>query len=252
MPEFASVRAVRFITPLREGGSLPGLVEADDGACYVVKFRGAGQGPKALVAELIVGELARALGLAVPRLVRVELPEELGRNEGDPEVRALLLASAGTNVGLAFLPQALMFDPAADRWPDAATASGIVALDAFAMNVDRTARNPNLLWSGDTLYCIDHGAALYWHHDWDGGSQGFDRPFPLVRQHVLLSRADALPQAMAALRQRLTDAAIADAVAAVPPDWRLGIAADAYVHFLVARRDSTAFEQEALRARQAL
>src|SRR6188508_302751 len=158
------VTATRYVAPLREGGSLPGLVEADDDGLYVVKFRGAGQGPAALVAEVLAGELARALGLTVPELVLAELDPELPRAEPDVEIQELLVASAGTNLGVDFLPGALPFTPAAADGFDPARAADVVWFDALVMNVDRTPRNPNLLvWHGRT-WLIDHGAALYVHH----------------------------------------------------------------------------------------
>jgi hypothetical protein len=162
-----TVTATRYVTPLREGGSLPAIVEADDSGLYVVKFRGAGHGTKALVAEVVTGELARAAGLRVPELVRIEVAESLGRNEPDPEIRDLLRASVGSNLGLDYLPGSITFDPVAGPAPAAGEASDIVWFDAFTSNVDRTARNPNLLcWHG-RLWLIDHGAALYFHHAWD-------------------------------------------------------------------------------------
>lgn len=202
------VAATRYVTPLREGGSLPAVVEADDQQLYVAKFRGAGQGARALVAEVIVGELGRAVGLPVPGLALVHLDEALARAEPDPEIQDLLRASVGLNVGLAYLPGAVGFDPAARPAPAAKLASRIVMFDAFVTNVDRTARNPNLLWSRGELWLIDHGAALYWHHDWDGGLEGSARPFPLIRDHVLLPFADELPSAAEALRRALGDAVI--------------------------------------------
>lgn len=160
-----TVIATRYVTPLREGGSLPAIVEADDLGLYVVKFRGAGQGPLALVAEIVAGEIGRQLGLKVPELVLVELDEALGRNERDYEVRQLLRASTGLNMALDYLPGSIMFDPAAGDRADASLASAVVWFDAFVTNVDRTPRNPNLLLWHKTLYLIDHGAALYFHHD---------------------------------------------------------------------------------------
>src|SRR5215510_9496577 len=159
-----TVTATRYVTPLREGGSLPALVEADDDGLYVLKFRGAGQGPKALVAEVVAGELARSLGLPVPELVLVELDPAIGRAEPDPEIQDLLLASAGTNLGVDFLPGALPFSPAAGPAPDPGFAADVVWLDALVTNVDRTAQNPNLLWWHRRLWLIDHGAALYLQH----------------------------------------------------------------------------------------
>ena len=159
-----NVAATRYVTPLREGGSLPALVEADDDGLYVLKFRGAGQGPKALVAEVVVGQLARALGFPVPELVLLELDATIGRAEPDPEIQDLLLASDGLNLGVDFLPGALPFSPAAGPGPEPNFAADVVWLDALATNVDRTPQNPNLLWWHGRLWLIDHGAALYFHH----------------------------------------------------------------------------------------
>src|SRR5262249_28179758 len=164
-PALRPVCPPRYVTPLREGGSLPAIVEASDSGLYVLKFRGAGQGPLALVAELLAGEIGRALGLPIPDLVKVDVDAALGRNEADPEIRDLLKASVGLNLGLDYLPGSVTFDPAADR-VEADLASEIVWFDAFVTNVDRTARNANLLWWHRKLYLIDHGAALYFHHNW--------------------------------------------------------------------------------------
>jgi HipA-like protein len=255
-----TVTAARYVMPFREGGSLPALVEADDGKLYVVKLRGAGQGTRALIAELIAGLFAHALGLPMPELVLIELSAALGRAEPDAEVRDVLLASAGTNVALAHLPSALAFDPAARVAVPGARASMIVALDAFTMNVDRTARNPNLLWSGGQLWLIDHGAAFYWHHDWNGDATGAARPFPLIRDHVLLPWADALPAAGETLRSRLDDAAIARVLSFIPDDWFVptpelptpAAQRAAYAAFLGARRAAAGvFIEEAVRARAA-
>src|SRR5512145_1853399 len=172
------VAATRYVTPLREGGSLPALVEADDDGLYVLKFRGAGQGPKALVAEVVVGELARALGLSVPELALVELDATIGRAEPDPEIQDLLLASDGLNLGVDFLPGALPFSPAAGPEPEPDFAADVVWLDALATNVDRTARNPNLLWWHGRLWLIDHGAALYVHHRTWRLAEHAAAPFP--------------------------------------------------------------------------
>jgi len=256
-----AVVATRYVMPLREGGSMPALVEGDDGRLYVTKLRGAGQGTRALVAEVVAGELARALGLPVPELVLMELAAPLGRAEPDSEVRELLLGSVGRNAALAHLPAALGFDAAARSALPGAFASLVVALDAFTMNVDRTARNPNLLWSGGALWLIDHGAALYWHHDWNGSTAGSDRPFPLVRDHVLLPCADTLPAAGSTLRVRLDDATLERVLGLVPDDWfppspELPTASAhraAYAAYLRARRASTdVFIEEATRARARL
>lgn len=256
------VAATRYVVPLREGGSLPAVMEADDGAAYVVKFRGAGQGPRALIAEVVVGELARGLGLPVPELAIVAVDAAIGRNEPDPEIRALVVGSAGDNAGLAFLSGAINLDPAATRdlaAQDPALLARIVALDAFAQNMDRTAKNPNLLWCHGRLWLIDHGAALYWQHDWDGGLDGVRSPFALIARHVLLPHASSITAEAAWLRAGLGDPAIAAAVAAVPDDWWTAppeLAAadlrDAFAARLRARRDASAIyleEAEGARAR---
>src|SRR6187399_1338583 len=206
--------ATRYVTALREGGSVPAVVEADDGALYVAKFRAAAQGGRVLAAELIVGELARAAGLRMPELALINIDAALGRSEPHQEIQELLVASAGLNLAMAYLSGAVGYDVAARRPVSGALASAIVALDVFAANVDRTARNPNLLWHGGELWLIDHGAALYWHHGWDG-SDGMDalaasaaRPFARVGEHVLLAAADQLPAAGAALAAALDDETI--------------------------------------------
>jgi hypothetical protein len=219
--QMRTVRAVRYVLPLREGGSVPALVEADDLGLYVVKLRGAGQGPKALVAELIAGELARAVGLSVPELVLVDLDAKLASAEPDPELAVPLEASAGINVGLDYLPGSLGFDPIASPRPDPLSASRIVLLDAFTLNVDRTPRNPNLMVWHRQLWLIDHGASLYFHHGW-GPSHPFeacDDPFVEVSQHVLLSGASALKDAAAHLATVLTGDLFERIVADVPDAW---------------------------------
>jgi hypothetical protein len=204
------------VTPLREGGSLPGLVEADDDGLYVVKFRGAGQGPGALVAEVVAGELARALGLPVPELVRVELDPQIGVAEPDPEIQDLLMASAGLNLGVDFLPGALGFNPAAEE--DAAFCANVVWFDALVMNLDRTPRNPNLLtWHGRT-WLIDHGAALYPQHSDAGLAAAAHDPFRLIAEHVLMPYAEAIARADERLAARAADE-YPGAVAAVPSEW---------------------------------
>jgi hypothetical protein len=178
-----TISAIRYVTPLREGGSMPALVWADDGGAWVVKLTGAGQGPCALAAELVAGELARALGLSVPDLAFVELDAGLAKTEPDAEVRELLAKSAGRNLGMRFLPGAVSFDPAADAPVDGALASSIVAFDAFVMNVDRTPRNPNLLGAIGRLWLIDHGASLIFLHGWDGALERAAAPFAAVKDH---------------------------------------------------------------------
>src|SRR3954467_1759992 len=193
--ELRRVAATRYVTPFREGGSLPALVEADDLGLYVLKFYGAGQGPLALAAEIIAGEIGRALGLKVPELVLMEVDAALGRNEPDYEIRELLKASVGLNLGLDFLPGSVMFDPAARDRPAEDIASAAVWFDAFVTNIDRTARNPNLLLWHKTLYFIDHGAALYFHHNWRDVASAAVSPFAPIRSHVLLPWAGELEEA---------------------------------------------------------
>jgi hypothetical protein len=214
-----TVCATRYAAPLREGGSLPGLVEADDDGMYVVKFRAAGQGLKALVAEVLVGGLALAAGLPVPELVLVKISPRLGRTEPDPEINELVSSSAGLNFGLDFLPGALDFSPARPGDVDPDLASEVVWFDALTTNVDRTARNPNLLlWHG-RLWLIDHGAALYQHHAPGDLAARAEEGFPLIGEHVLLPRASALPAADARLSGRLGAEQIDAALADVPDDW---------------------------------
>ena len=248
-----TVTATRYVTPLREGGSLPGLVEADDDGLYVVKFRAAGQGLKALVAEVIVGELARAAGLPVPEIVLVALAGELVRTEPDPEINELVTASAGLNVGIDFLPGALDYNPARPGSLDALRASEIVWLDALTTNVDRTPRNPNLLvWHRET-WLIDHGAALYQHHSGRELAGRAREPFPLIAEHVLLPLAAALRDADAQMTARLDADAVAAAVALVPDDWlepSPATAREEYVAYLRARLAAPrAFVDEAEAAR---
>jgi hypothetical protein len=252
-----TVLATRYVTPLREGGSLPAVVEADDEGMYVLKFRGAGQGPKALAAELICGELARAVGLPVPEIVFMELDPELARTEPDPEIQELIRASAGLNFAIDYLPGAMTFDPLVMQ-PDADLASRIVWFDAFVTNLDRTARNTNMLTWHRRLWLIDHGAALYFHHSWDGFLSRARSPFALVKDHVLLPFASRLAEADDAFTRLLTPALIASVVEAVPDGW---LQADspfstvqahrqAYVDYLVARLAAPrAFVSEAERVR---
>ncbi len=213
-----TVTVTRYVTPLREGGSLPALVEADDDGLYVLKFRGAGQGRKALVAELMAGEMARAAGLPVPEIVFIELDPDLARTEPDPEIQDLIRASGGLNLALDYLPGALAFDPLVHR-PDGRLASQIVWFDALVSNVDRTARNTNLLMWHGRPWLIDHGAALVFHHQWDGALDRATRPFFPIRDHVLLDRAERLAEVDAEMATRLTPAVIDAIVDQVPDDW---------------------------------
>jgi hypothetical protein len=219
-----TVRADRYVLPLREGGSVPALVEGDDLGLYVVKLRGAGQGPKALVAELIAGELARAVGLTVPEIVLVDLNPALADSEPDPEIAGPLEASAGLNLGLDYLPGSIGFDPTASPAPDAVTASRVVLFDAFVANVDRTPRNPNLLVWHARLWLIDHGAALYFHHGWGPADPlaGSGDRFAEVGQHVLLPWASALPEAAAHLGGTLGGELFDRVLRDVPKSWLEG------------------------------
>jgi hypothetical protein len=227
------VTAIRYVTPLREGGSLPGVVEADDLGTYVVKFRGAGQGPKALVAEVISGELARRLGLPVPELARVELDPVVARAEPDEEVQELIKASAGGNLGMDFLPGALGYDPNAHP-VEPGLASRVLAFDAFVENVDRSWRNPNLLiWHGG-LWLIDHGATLYFHHNWARAESVVHRPYKWD-DHVLKPYATQLSTEGPALAARITPEMLAEVVALVPEDWLDDGDRDAYLDHLARR-----------------
>ncbi|MFL5842378.1 MAG: HipA family kinase [Thermoleophilaceae bacterium] len=213
-----AVSATRYVTPLREGGSLPGLVEADDDGLYVAKFRGAGQGPGALVAEVVAGELARALGLPVPELVLLELDPQIGVAEPDPEIQDLLMASAGLNLGVDFLPGALGFTAAAAEGADPEFCANVVWFDGLVMNLDRTPRNPNLLtWHGRT-WLIDHGAALYPQHSAAGLAASARDPFTLLAQHVLLPGAGSIAEADERLAGPAAEAA-AGAIEAAPDTW---------------------------------
>lgn len=212
-----TVRVTRYVTPLREGGSLPGIVEGEDLGTYVCKFRGAGQGPRVLVAEVIVAGLARRLGLRTPDLVLLDLDPEIARYEADEEVQDLLNASAGPNLGVDFLPGAFGFDTAAAV--DPVEAASVIWLDALTANVDRSWRNPNLLWWQGALWLIDHGASLYFHHTWSGGV-GDPARFAAQRwdptDHVLGAALGKVGDLDADLRQRLTDDVLAAVVAEVP------------------------------------
>ncbi|MFN3596298.1 MAG: HipA family kinase [Rubricoccaceae bacterium] len=267
------LEAVRYVTPLREGGSLPAVVEVEGGALFVAKFRGAGQGARALVAELIVGSLAEVLGLPLPPLALLRVAEPFGRSEPDPEIQDILRGSRGLNVGLGFVEGAFGYDPlaAADLVPPA-LAAAVVWLDALTTNIDRTARNPNLLVARPdggrpALWLIDHGAALYFHHNWATVDEARARaPFAPIREHVLLPRAASVLEADARLAPRLTEAAIGAVLARVPdallvhapegqapPFETAAEARNAYARFFRARLEAPrAFAQAAEQARRAL
>jgi hypothetical protein len=253
-----TVQCTRYVTPLREGGSLPAIVEASDQGMYVMKFRGAGQGPKALVAEVIGAGLARALGLPVPELVMIELDAPLTRLEADPEIQELLKRSCGLNLALDYLPGSVTYDPVAGPALGPTLSSEIVWLDALITNVDRTPRNANMLWWHKQAWLIDHGAALHFHHNWERYLSLDAQPFPAIKDHVLLPQATALPLAHARLRPLVTRALLQEVLQQVPDTWLLpedqlpNAAAhrDAYVTLLMKRvESSTAMTQEAEDAR---
>jgi len=260
-----TVGATRYVTPLHEGGSLPAIVEADDDGMYVLKFRGAGQGPKALIAELVAGEIARAARLPIPEIVLIELDPDLARTEPDPEIQELIKASAGLNIALDYLPGAVMFDPLAaghsGSGPSPRLASDIVWFDAFVTNVDRTPRNANMLMWHRRLQLIDHGAALYFHHSWNEYMQRIADPFTRVKDHILLPFAAELEEADARMSKLISSRVLEDIVALIPEVWlgndavfaTSGENREAYTRYLQHRLTQPhAFVQEAIRARSQL
>jgi hypothetical protein len=255
-----TVEATRYVVPLREGGSLPAVVEGEDGVLYVMKFIGAGQGRKALIAEWLAGEIGRRLGLAVPELVLMPMSPYLGRAEPNPEIRSLLQASKGLNLGMRYLPSAFAYNSLVRSKPQAELASAIVWFDAFVTNVDRTDRNVNMLLWGDKLWLIDHGAALYFHHDWRDYLERSRTPFAMIGQHTLLPLAGKLPEADLLLRPQLDESFFREIVADIPSDWLEGESTfaseaehrDAYVAYLTSRLAAAPlFVEEAIRARSA-
>jgi HipA-like kinase len=251
-----TVNATRYVTPLREGGSLPAIIEADDDGMYVLKFRGAGQGPKALIAELVCGEIARALELPVPEIVFVQLDPELARTEPDPEIQDLIRASAGLNLALDYLPGSVAFDPIAEK-VDSGLASAIVWFDAYVTNVDRTPRNTNMLMWHRRLWLIDHGAALYFHHTWANYRERSRAAFPLIKDHVLLRYARSLAEADSTLIERLTPQIVGEIVKLIPDLWLIedallggpALQRDAYVEYLLNRIEAPRlFLEEAIGA----
>lgn len=248
--------ATRYVTPLREGGSLPAIVEADDDGMYVLKFRGAGQGAKSLIAELVAGEIARALELPVPEIVFVELDPDLARTEPDPEIQDLIRASAGLNLALDYLPGSITFDPVAGK-SDADLASAIVWFDAYVTNIDRTPRNANMLVWHRRLWLIDHGAALYFHHTWNNYRDRSRDRFPAIKDHVLLRFASDLQAVDSKMSERLTPETIDRIVKLIPEAWLVDSPfrerhqhRDAYVEYLLKRLEPPhVFLEEAIRAR---
>ncbi len=255
-----TVTATRYVTPLREGGSLPAIVEADDDGLYVLKFRGAGQGPKALIAELVVGEIGRVLGLPIPEIVFVELDAALAGTEPDPEIQDLLKASVGLNLALDYLPGSVTYDPLVEKLSPELAAS-VVWFDAYTTNVDRTPRNANMLMWHKRLWLIDHGAALYFHHSWTNYRERSRTAFAQVKDHILLPSANNLNEIDASLSERLTPHVISEIVNLIPDAW---LAADspfesaaetrqAYAEYLSGRLESPRlFVEEAERVRASL
>lgn len=262
---FRTISATRYVTPLREGGSLPAIIEGDELGTYVLKFKGAGQGPKVLISEIIGGEVARALGLNVPELVFVELDAKLGRNEPDYEIRELIKASEGLNLGMDYLPGSITFDIVADGRAKQSVLSpmiiaNVVWLDMFLTNVDRTPRNANMLVWHKKLWLIDHGAAMYFHHNWGDHRAQATKPFPMIKDHVLLPQLEAssLRAADARAKVAITMPLLHDLLELVPDDWLThkspfedaGSARAAYLEYLMTRLDhSSQFVEEVLNAR---
>ena len=260
VPELRTVNVTRYVTPLREGGSMPAIAEADDDFLYVIKFRGAGQGVKALIAELIGGEIARALGLKLPEIVFANLDEAFGRTEPDEEIQDLLKASVGLNLALHYLSGAITYDPAVTKL-DETQASQIVWLDCLLMNMDRTARNTNMLLWHKELWLIDHGAALYFHHSWQNWQEQATKPFVLVKDHVLLPQATRLAAVDEQFKPILTSELITAIVGLIPDEW-LTVDAPfdtteqhraAYIEFLISRvAHSQTFINQAQHEQEAL
>jgi hypothetical protein len=255
-----TVRALRYVTPLREGGSLPAIIEADDDGTYVLKFRGAGQGPKALIAELIAAEIGRALGLPLPECVLCELDPDLARTEPDYEISSLIRRSGGLNLALDYLPGSITYDPVVERL-DPEVAARVVWFDAYLCNVDRTARNPNMLMWHRKLWLIDHGAALYFHHDpaWVQNAARARDPFPLIKDHVLLRTARRIDAVDADMAAAITPDVVGQVVSLIPQDWLVDAGGSdsaapplraAYQRLLLDRAAAPrAFVEEAVRVR---
>jgi hypothetical protein len=255
-----NVNVTRYVTPLREGGSLPAIVEADDEFLYVLKFRGAGQGKKALIAELIGGELARLLGFKVPEIVFAHLDSAFGRIEGDEEIQDLLKASTGLNLALHYLSGSITFDPVATVVNET-LASKIVWLDSLLMNVDRTPRNTNMLWWNKELWLIDHGACLYFHHTWTNWQEVATQPFTLIKNHVLLAKASELETVHRQFIEQLSTETIGRIVDLIPAEWLTDESLSespeeqrkVYSDFLTRRiQNSDIFVKEAINARKSI
>ena len=237
-----TVNVVHYLKPLREGGSMPGLVKADDDFLYVLKFRGAGQGTNALIGDLLGAELARTIGLKVPEIVFMQLEDNFSKTEPDEEIQDLLKFSVGLNLGMHFLSGAITYDPLVSQ-VDGAQASKVVLLDSIISNIDRTAKNANLLMWKNELWLIDHGSSFYFHHNWETWESHLERTFPLIKDHVLLEKANELAKAAAEISAQLTTEKLTEIVALIPEDWLQNaeshLTADkkreAYFRFLQAR-----------------
>lgn len=260
LPSLRTVNVTRYLQPLREGGSLPALAEADDDFKYVLKFKGTGHGVKALIAELIGGEIARAVGLKLPELVFARLDEAFGRTEGDEEIQELLQKSQGLNLALHFLSGAIAFDPAVTN-VDPELASRIVWLDAFITNIDRTAKNTNMLMWHKELWLIDHGACLLFQHSWTNIEAQSKSPFVYIKDHVLLAQASRLPETDRAMKQLLSEETLRAIVALIPDEWLQWrdteespeALRETYSRYLITRlQHSELFIKEAQHAREAL
>ena len=240
--DIRTVDVTQYVHPLREGGSLPAIVKADDGFLYVLKFRGAGQGKKALIAEFIGGEIARAIGLKVPELVFMNLDDSFSKTEPDEEIQDLLKFSVGLNLGLHFLSSAITYDPLVST-TDSLTASKVVLLDSIISNIDRTAKNTNLLQWNKELWVIDNGASFYFHHDWKNWENHLTRTFPLIKDHVLLQKATRLKEASIEIKELLSKTKIAEIISNIPEDWLISesdtMSSDdmraAYIEFISSR-----------------
>lgn len=249
-----TVKVMRYVTPLREGGSLPAIIEGDDDGLYVLKFRGAGQGIKALIAELLGGEIARILSLKIPEIVFVELDATLARTEPDPEIQDLIKASNGVNLALDYLPGSIMFDPLLEK-PHGELASKIVWLDAFIANVDRTPRNANMLLWHKELWLIDHGAAFFYQHNWDKFLDNVANPFRQIKDHILLQFADEIEKADEEFSKIITPEIFGEIVDLIPADWLENAEEQRriYLEFLTRRFENRSeFVQEAIDARKLL
>ncbi|MCD9189071.1 MAG: hypothetical protein LUM44_21820 [Pyrinomonadaceae bacterium] len=252
--EIRTVNAMRYVTPLREGGSLPAIIEGDDDGLYVLKFRGAGQGIKALIAELLGGEIARFLGLKVPEIVYVNLDATMARTEPDPEIQDLIKASGGLNLALDYLPGSITFDALIEK-PSAEIASKIVWLDAFTANVDRTPRNANMLLWHKELWLIDHGAAFFYHHNWEKFPDNASNPFKQIKDHILLPFAENIAEADEDFSKKLTPEVLREIVGSIPDDWLENEAEnrETYFRFLTERlKNRKEFVGEAINARKLL